>query len=839
MNIWDILKISPTSDQKAIRRAYAEQLRHNNPEENPEGFQSLRVAYERALNEAPVPSHTITSQETPAPQVEKLHFKTPVLEPKQVPEVNAKQIKALVMVDNLLEDSDSHLLKQWRLEGVFKDLEFSLLFQEALLDGFITETYFPKKLFLRAYKIFDWKQLRLKIKDNPLSEPLDVIIENEDLHDLLHSFENHQKSPLFQAALLDDLELAKEALTTDPDSIKRHNEKQDTPLHVACQEGAIEVATYLVEQGAPLEATNDLGKTPLLVAIEHEELECIQMLTAAGANVNHRDKSRYTPLYLAVATCCIAIILIFALHRRIEFDSDALCFAVRSNELEIVKILVEAGADPSARSSRNGNDTPLQCAARYDHLEILSYLLEKGADPNPISDHPESSPLSITAKRGFEKAFKLLLEAGGDPHCKYGEPFLLAMQQGHHNILKFFDLEGVISPYVVIRLSQAGFYGFPSVTDDLCFRYESFYDVDENNQYVYTNNKYALNIRPINDTTNPLFQAVLRNDRTALQQLLEAGHNPNQTLDNGLGLLHVAIQHHFNDLFDLLLEQGADINLAPGPWPKLAYSPLFAAVKFKNSYAYEILTERGALDVPTGSFHTALYPAVYNGDLSLVKDLIARGSNINQYFWTGYRNLVYAAVRYQQIDILKYLLSLGLHPDMYPQQTPPENNSTGALLTPLTVAVKNHDLEAVQLLLAAGANPNRPSEGVPPLHFAISQARFNGSKTRDFEAVLASYHAIIDALLAAGADINATSDSGETFLIKAIQNEEKETALHLIKAGADVNVRDKKGLYPVDHALANNQHKVLLTLIYAGANCAANEASKEAIMTLYNSLTGR
>jgi hypothetical protein len=56
MNAWDILNIPPTSEQKVIRRAYAEQLNENNLEDNPEGFQKLREAYERASRESSAPS---------------------------------------------------------------------------------------------------------------------------------------------------------------------------------------------------------------------------------------------------------------------------------------------------------------------------------------------------------------------------------------------------------------------------------------------------------------------------------------------------------------------------------------------------------------------------------------------------------------------------------------------------------------------------------------------------------------------------------------------------------------------------------------------------------------
>ncbi|MCM3173358.1 J domain-containing protein [Paenibacillus sp. MER 99-2] len=48
MDYWGILGIEPTEDLIAIRKAYTAQLKHNHPEDNPEGFKELRAAYEQA-----------------------------------------------------------------------------------------------------------------------------------------------------------------------------------------------------------------------------------------------------------------------------------------------------------------------------------------------------------------------------------------------------------------------------------------------------------------------------------------------------------------------------------------------------------------------------------------------------------------------------------------------------------------------------------------------------------------------------------------------------------------------------------------------------------------------
>ena len=95
-------------------------------------------------------------------------------------------------------------------------------------------------------------------------------------------------------------------------------------------------------------------------------------------------------------------------------------------------------------------------------------------------------------------------------------------------------------------------------------------------------------------------------------------------------------------------------------------------------------------------------------------------------------------------------------------------------LPPLHLAVEHgRDLESVNALLAAGADPNaRDSGGRPPLHLAVEHGRGLES---------------VNALLAAGADPNARDSDGRTPLQVASVRNVVGVVEALLAAGADPN----------------------------------------------------
>ena len=128
-------------------------------------------------------------------------------------------------------------------------------------------------------------------------------------------------------------------------------------------------------------------------------------------------------------------------------------------------------------------------------------------------------------------------------------------------------------------------------------------------------------------------------------------------------------------------------------------------------------------------------------------------------------------------------------------------------LTPVMLAAQyNHCVAVLNALIAAGADINEaePKYRSNALHLAA-----NSSKNPK----------IIDALLAAGANIDARNYLGETALIMAVNgNAETKVTTQLIKNGADVNACDYQGHSVLEYARAAKRTYVINLLKEKGAN---------------------
>lgn len=135
----------------------------------------------------------------------------------------------------------------------------------------------------------------------------------------------------------------------------------------------------------------------------------------------------------------------------------------------------------------------------------------------------------------------------------------------------------------------------------------------------------------------------------------------------------------------------------------------------------------------------------------------------------------------------------------------------------LVSAALRGDVGAVQDLLAKGVSANARSPSL--VHSPLNAATLTGC-TGDADA-LAAASVVIDALLAAGADPNATEGAGNSTLTMAAQRCPGVIVQRLLDAGGDVKHRSPQGWGPLSMALAVKNKSSARVLIEHGARLPA------------------
>lgn len=92
-------------------------------------------------------------------------------------------------------------------------------------------------------------------------------------------------------------------------------------LHDAAQLGDRDLLQELLKHGADPNTFDEIGKTPLHYAAEREDIDMMRMLLAGGADVNAHDEA--------------------------QIGNTVLRQVAESCSLQVAKLLVDAGADPT------------------------------------------------------------------------------------------------------------------------------------------------------------------------------------------------------------------------------------------------------------------------------------------------------------------------------------------------------------------------------------------------------------------------------------------------------------------------------------------------------------
>jgi uncharacterized protein len=193
-----------------------------------------------------------------------------------------------------------------------------------------------------------------------------------------------------------------------------------TALAWAAHKDDPETAELLIRAGANVNAANSYGVTPLALACANGNFVMVEKLLKAGADPNAAQPTGTTVLMTAARTGNVDVVKSLLAHqadvnaKETRREQTALMWAVAEKHPEVVRLLIEAGADAHARST--GGFTPLLFAAQQGDLDSARLLMAAGANANEATPE-DGSALVVASHSGHEALSIFLVERGADPNA--------------------------------------------------------------------------------------------------------------------------------------------------------------------------------------------------------------------------------------------------------------------------------------------------------------------------------------------------------------------------------------------------------------------------------------
>ena len=369
------------------------------------------------------------------------------------------------------------------------------------------------------------------------------------------------------------------------------------------------------------------GKSLLIDAVSRENIEDVKWLTTyIGCLVNDHSNDGTTPLGTAI---------------------------VQEN-LEIVKMLIEKGADPNMTYEVETEDgkifpmSPLIEALEMENSEIVLFLILQGCANLNVKNSKGASPLHISVYNSMEDIVEKL-ESDVSVNAKDDEgatPLIIAAHEGDRNILKTLlennaqideqDLSGSTALMVAVKR-----YLFEDESEETreCVEMLLEWNADVNATDNENNNvlmqcdeawsegneelRLALirggcSVNQQNDKgENHLVQAVESVHINVIEELIAHGADVNICVDNFYTALDVTAGDWESDedeclrITEILLSAGADPNIG---------NPLVVAAYEKRERIVNLLIEHGAYINAVHPFYgTVLFIGGYQENYNIVK----------------------------------------------------------------------------------------------------------------------------------------------------------------------------------------------------------------------------
>ena len=460
------------------------------------------------------------------------------------------------------------------------------------------------------------------------------------------------QTPLMYACKTGRLSTVKTLLELGAD-INHESGRGSTALTEALQAGEVEIAKYLVCQ--PLLNINTKvsslwDRTILMLGVGYDYVDFVRAaLEISDILVNAQDASGDTALQIAIGANSRELVQLILDHKDTDINltdqskNSPLLTAASWGLEDIVKLLIERGADTTIedelggtamlRASDEGNTAVVQMMLKYSvdfrnidklgrtilhgacangHSDIARLLVDAGHDINPCGDRGET-PLHDAGREGYVTLTETLLELGADPLIKDHSgrtPRLVAAQKGNKDVAQL----------LAEREHQLGH--DDGEIDESSLPAWSVVELNRSDLLeALISRNGDLNESDPDTSDTALHIATASNNITVLEQLLEAGANPDLINRFGKTPLKLAALNGNIEVTKLLLKHNAKVDIDDETESALTF-----AQAYQNFEVAVILIKAGArIDGNITPFQSTFFAAVMLGDAEVVKILIEHG----------------------------------------------------------------------------------------------------------------------------------------------------------------------------------------------------------------------